>query len=177
MPRIPFRPAFAAASLLTFLAGVAALAIVAQSGRPAEAYTRYTIEVDLEGFNPRLCRINRGDQVNFLNVADVPIRVYQPGFGGLPSTFDFVLAPGETSQAQSYTAGDTDEFFSGEGHFVTVMTPPTSNTWQTSCAKEAPTPTPTATATASPTPTPAPPRPAHCTWVGCAIGLALSSDG
>ncbi len=174
------RPLLAAAALLMVLAGALSVTLVGGSVTPAAAYDRYVIEVNTEGFNPRECRINRGDEIQFRNVASVPIRVYKPGHGGFPDDPDWTLQPGELSGTISYTAGTTDRYYSDAGHYVTVMTPRTSNTWAVACAKEAPTPTPTPTPTATPIapPTPTPlPKPARCWGNGCAVGINLAADG
>jgi plastocyanin len=172
-----FRPLIAAIALAIALAGGLSVAFFGAATESASAYDRYTIEVSREGFNPTTCRINRGDEIQFLNVDTVPLRVYKPGHGGLPADPDFVLQPGERSTVFSYTAGTTDRYYTDNGQSVEVLTPPRSNTWQTSCAKEAPTPTPTAT----PTPTlpggGAPPKPARCWGNGCAVMPNLASDG
>ncbi|WP_322796885.1 hypothetical protein [Tepidiforma sp.] len=171
-----YRPLLAAAALAMALAGALSMAFFGAASTPASAYDRYTIEVSRDGFNPRTCRINRGDEIQFLNVDTVPIRVYKPGHGGFPPDPDFVLKPGERSTAFSYTAGTTDEYYTDEGHMVEVLTPPRSNTWQTSCAKEAPTPTPTPTATATPPGGGPPPKPARCWGNGCALTPNLARD-
>lgn len=174
------RPPLAAAALIFALAGWLSVAFFGGRAAPASAYDRYVIEVNTEGFNPRECRINRGDEIQFRNVASVPIRVYKPGHGGFPADPDWTLQPGELSTVISYTAGTTDRYYTDAGHFVTVMTPGRSNTWAVSCAKEAPTPTPTPTPTATPIgqPSPAPlPKPARCWGNGCAVGINLAADG
>ena len=176
MRRASYRPLFAACALLMALAGAVTLAVFSGGETAVRAVTRHTIEVNDEGFNPRHCNIVRNDEVVFKNVGDTPMRVYKPGFGGLPDDPDWLLAPGETSSPLSFTAGGSYEYFSGAGDSVTVFTP-NSGTGVSACAKEAPTPTPTPTGTATPTSTPPPPRPAKCTWNGCAINVGLASDG
>lgn len=158
------------------LAGALVLAVFSGGETPAGAITRWTVEVNEEGFNPRQCNIVRNDEVQFKNVGNKPIRVYMPGHGGLPDDPDWTLAPGEVSGALNFTAGGSFVFHSGEGDTVTVFTPNSGN-GTPGCFKEAPTPTPTPTGTATPTATPPPPRPAKCTWNGCAITIGLASDG
>ncbi len=173
-----FRPLFAAAALAMALAGALSVALFAGHQTPASAYNTYTIEVNEEGFNPRTCNINRGDAVVFKNAGNVDIRIYTPGFGGLPPRFDETLKPGETSLSpERFDAGGNYLYHSEFGDFVTITIPQWSNYGQVSCSKEAPTPTPTPTATPGPPPTPAPERPSRCTWVGCAVSLGLASDG
>lgn len=173
-----FRPLFAAAALAMALAGALSVALFAGHQPPVSAYNTYTIEVNEEGFNPRTCNINRDDAVLFKNAGKVAIRVYIPGFGGLPPIFDETIEPGKTSASPlSFTAGGSYVYYSQFGDFVTISTPKTSNYGQVSCSKEAPTPTPTPTATPGPPPTPTPERPSRCTWVGCAVSLGLASDG
>lgn len=173
-----FRPLFAAAALAMALLGALSVALFGGSQTPASAYNRYTVEVNEEGFNPRQCNINRGDSVVFKNAGNVAIRVYVPGFGGLPPSFDQSIEPGETSAPpQSFDGPITAAYYSEFGDFVTISTPKTSNSGQVSCSKEAPTPTPTPTATPGPPPTPTPVRPSNCTWVGCAVSLGIASDG
>jgi hypothetical protein len=173
------RPLIAALALAGTLAGGLGVAFFGGRAEPASAYDRYVIEVNAEGFNPRTCRINRGDEIQFKNVGNEPVRVYKPQIGGLPPDPDITLEPGALSYPISYTAGTTDRYFTDDGHFVEVLTPPRSNTWQVSCAKEAPTPTPTPTPTATPPAPPTPPKPANCLeWArACAVGLNLAFDG
>ncbi len=172
-----YRPLFAAAALLMALAGALSLAMFSGSETPVHAETEWTIEVNEQGFNPRQCNIVRGDDVRFKNTGKVPIRVYKPGFGGLPPEFDETLEPGKSSiGALSFDAGGSFVFKSDLGHQVTVFTPNTS-TGTPGCYKEAPTPTPTPTGTATPTATPRPPKPANCWGSGCAISVAIASDG
>lgn len=167
------RPLVMALGLVGALAGGLSVAFFGGRTEPASAYDRYVIEVTSEGFNPRTCRINRGDEIQFRNVGNVAVRVFKPQIGGLPPDPDITLEPGESSYPISYTAGTTDRYFTVDGHVVEVLTPPRSNTWQVSCAKEAPTPTPTATPQAPATP----PLPAKCWGRGCAVGLNLAFDG
>ena len=182
MRAIPLRPLFAAAALLMALTGAITLAVFSGSEAPAGAATRWTVEVNSMGFNPRQCNIVRNDEVVFKNVGSSPIRVFKPGHGGLPPQFDETLAPNQVSSPLAYTSGATDEFFDDAGHSVTINSPFT-NTGTPGCFKEAPTPTatPTFTATpirtATPTATPPPPRPKNCTWNGCAVSVGLASDG
>ena len=169
-------------ALFMALTGAITLAVFSGSGPSAGAATRWTIEVNEMGFNPRQCNIVRNDDVVFKNTAASAIRVYIEGFGGLPATFDETLAPNEVSSPRGYNAGITEVFFSDRGHSVTVYTPSTS-TGTPGCFKEAPTPTATPTFTATPIPTatptatPTPQRPANCTWNGCAVSAGLASDG
>lgn len=176
MPRVQYRPFFAAAALFMALTGGITLAVFSGGETTARASTRHTIEVDEEGFNPRQCNIVRDDEVVFKNVGDTPMRVFMPGKFGFPDDPDWTLAPGEVSGALSFTAGGNYVYHSGAGDTVTVFTP-NGSTGSRSCNKEAPTPTPTPTFTATPTATPAPPRPAKCSWNGCAISLGLAYDG
>lgn len=171
-----YRPLMAALALAAALAGGLSLAFFGARTESASAYDRYLIEVNEQGFNPRTCRINRGDEIQFKNVGTTTIRVYKPQIGGLPPDPDWTLDPGQLSTVISYTAGTTDRYFSDAGHFVEVLTPPRSNTWQVACAKEAPTPTPTPTPTATPIAPPTPARPPACKWVGCAVGPNLAAD-
>lgn len=171
-----YRPLMAALALAAALAGGLSLAFFGARTESASAYDRYLIEVNGQGFNPRTCRINRGDEIQFKNVGTTTIRVYKPQIGGLPPDPDWTLDPGQLSTVISYTAGTTDRYFSDAGHFVEVLTPPRSNTWQVACAKEAPTPTPTPTPTATPIAPPTPARPPACKWVGCAVGPNLAAD-
>jgi hypothetical protein len=172
-----YRPLLAAMALALALAGALGVAFLGGSSRPVSASDLFIIEVSTQGFNPRTCRINRDDRIQFRNVANVPIRVFKPGHGGFPPDPDELLQPGAVSSPRIYTAGITEEFFTEAGHSVKVMTPLLAQTWQVSCSKEAPTPTPTATPTATPTPTPTPPRPARCSWNGCAVSPNLAHDG
>jgi plastocyanin len=173
-----FRPLFAAAALAMALLGALSVALFGGSQTPASAYDTYTVEVNEEGFNPRTCQINRGDSVVFKNAGNAAIRVYIPGFGGLPPSFDQTLEPGETSASPlRFDAGGNYLYYSEFGDFVTISTPKTANAGQVNCSKEAPTPTPTPTATPGPPPTPTPVRPSNCTWVGCAVSLGVASDG
>lgn len=173
-----YRPLMAALALAAALAGGLSLAFFGARTESASAYDRYLIEVNEQGFNPRTCRINRGDEIQFKNVGTTTIRVYLPGHGGLPPApgMDFTLAPGQSSSPVSYTAGATHEWVSDAGATMTVLTPNGSNTWQVACAKEAPTPTPTPTPTATPIAPPTPARPPACKWVGCAVGPNLAAD-
>ncbi|WP_322819723.1 hypothetical protein [Tepidiforma sp.] len=171
------RPLVVALALAGALAGGLSVAFFGGRAEPASAYDRYLIEVTSEGFNPRTCRINRGDEIQFKNVGTVAVRVYKPQIGGLPPDPDITLEPGESSYPISYTAGTTDRYFTDDGHMVEVLTPPRSNTWQVSCAKEAPTPTPTPTPTATPQAPAPPPLPAKCWGRGCAVGPNLAFDG
>ena len=176
---LSLRPLLAALALSMALIGALTLAIFSGGETPAGAITRWTIEVNREGFNPRQCNIVRNDEVVFKNMDSVPIRVYKPGHGGLPPQFDETLAPGQVSSALAYTSGANDEFYTDEGDHVTVHTPFTS-TGTPGCYKEAPTPTPTNTPTITPTASPSPtprPRPANCTWNGCAISVGVAADG
>ncbi len=170
-----YRPLMAALALAATLAGGVSLAFFGARTDSVSAYDRYLIEVNEQGFNPRTCRINRGDEIQFKNVGNSPIRVYKPQIGGLPPDPDWTLEPGQLSTVISYTAGTTDRYLTDGGHVVEVLTPPRSNTWQVSCAREAPTPTPTPTAT--PTGVPAPPKPARCWGNGCAVAPNLAVDG
>jgi hypothetical protein len=176
--RIPsYRPLFAAIALFMALGGALTLATFSGSDTVVHAEQLWTIEVNEQGFNPRQCNVVRGDDVVFKNVGHVAIRVYKPGFGGLPPEFDETLQPGATSGSpQSFDAGGSFVYKSDQGFSVTIFTPNDSN-GTPGCFKEAPTPTPTPTRTATPTATPPPPRPANCTWNGCAIGVALAADG
>ncbi len=176
MRLVSYRPLFAAAALVMALIGAISLAFFSGGDTPARAVTRWTIEVNTQGFNPRFCNIVRNDEVQFKNVSNVDIRVFKPGHGGLPDDPDWTLKPGEVSSALSFTAGGSYMFYSGLGHEVTVFTPNTG-TGTPGCSKEAPTPTPTPTGTATPTATPKPPKPAKCTWNGCAVAIGLASDG
>jgi hypothetical protein len=176
MSAVSYRPLLAAVALMMALFGAITLAVFGGGETPAGAVTRWTVEVDTEGFNPRQCNIVRNDEVQFKNVSNVSIRVYKPGFGGLPDDPDWLLKPGEVSGALNFTAGGSFVYYSGLGDSVTVFTPNNSN-GTPGCSKEAPTPTPTPTFTATPTATPPPPRPAKCSWNGCAVTLGLASDG
>ena len=173
-----FRPLLAAAALMMALIGAMTLAVFSGGDTPAGAVTRWTIEVNEQGFNPRFCSIVRNDEVVFKNAGKVPIRVYHPVIGGLPPDFDETLAPGATSESPlSFTAGGNFVVKSDLGAEVTIYNPNTGP-GSPGCSKEAPTPTPTPTGTATPTATPKPPKPANC-WGsgGCAIGIALAADG
>jgi hypothetical protein len=175
MHRGTYRPLIAAVALATALAGAISLAIFS-SGHPASAVTRWTVEVNEKGFNPRHCNIVRNDEVQFKNTGSVPIRQNKPGFGGLPDNPDWTLQPGEVTEAIKYTSGSTDVYLSQFGDEVTVSTPNTSN-GTPGCFKEAPSPTPTPTGSETPTATPKPPKPANC-WGsgGCAISIAVAAD-
>lgn len=173
---VSYRPLFAALALIMALFGAVSLAVFGSGDTPAGAVTRWTVEVDTHGFNPRHCNIVRNDEVQFKNVSDVAIRVYKPGFGGYPDDPDWTLQPGETSGSLKFTAGGSYDYFSEFGDSVNVFTPNTGN-GTPGCSKEAPTPTPTPTFTATPTATPPPPRPSNCTWIGCAVTVGLAADG
>jgi len=189
-----YRPLFAASALLMALLGGITLAVFGGAEQPVSATTRYTVEVNEKGFNPRQCNIDRGDEVVFLNAGNGPIQVHSVPFGGQHPIFDQTLGVGETSSPLRYDAGSDFLYFAPKtpgvtewpsgwtftpayGNTMTVSTPKTTNSGGGSCAKEAPTPTPTPTATITPVPTPTPPRPAKCTWNGCAVSLGLASDG
>ncbi len=173
-----FRPLFAAAALVMALLGALSVALFGGSQTPASAYSTYTVEVNEEGFNPRTCNINRGDSVVFKNAGNVAIRVYVPGFGGLPPAFDQTLKPGETSASpERFDAGGNYLYYSEFGDFVTVTIPQWSNAGQVSCSKEAPTPTPTPTATPGQPQTHTPVRPTNSTLDCSAVSLGLASDG
>lgn len=175
--RIPsYRPLLAAIALFMALGGALTLATLSHAPTNVSATTRWVVEVNEQGFNPRQCNIVRNDEVVFKNVGHVAIRVYKPGFGGLPDDPDWTLAPGEESPALSFTSGINDVYKSGLGHSMTVFSPFVGN-GTPGCFKEAPTPTPTPARTATPTATPPPPRPANCTWNGCAVAVALAADG
>ncbi|MEO8538408.1 MAG: hypothetical protein ABI577_01615 [bacterium] len=178
MRLVPIRPVLAAAALSMALFGAITLAVFSGGDTPASAVTRWTVEVNEKGFNPRFCNIVRNDEVVFKNAGKVSIRVYKPGFGGLPPEFDETLAPGETSLSpQSFTAGGSYVYFSEFGDSVTIFTPNTG-TGTSGCQKEAPTPTPTPTFTATPTATPKPPKPPNCWGIGgCAISISVAADG
>ena len=182
MRTVSLRPLLAAMALFMAVTGAITLAVFSGGEPPAGAATRWTIEVNATGFNPRQCNIVRNDEVVFKNTGSTAIRVYKPGHGGLPSQFDETLAPNETSSPLAYTSGASDEFFNDFGDSVTVHTPFTG-TGTPGCFKEAPTPTPTPTftatpiRTATPTATPTPQRPANCTWNGCAVSVGVASDG
>lgn len=179
---LPLRPVLAALALAMALTGAVTLAVFSGGETPAGAVTRWTIEVNAQGFNPRQCNIVRNDEVQFKNVASVPLRIFKPPYFGLPSDFDETLPPGGLSSVRVYTSGATEEFFTDAGYTVTVHSPFTS-TGTPGCFKEAPTPTPTPTftatppATATPTATPRPVRPANCTWNGCAVTIGVAADG
>ena len=175
---VHFRPVLAAAALMMALTGAITLAVFSGGNTAVQADTLWTVEVNQQGFNPRHCNIVRGDDVVFKNTANVPIRVYKPGFGGLPPEFDETIPSGGTSLSpQSFDAGGSYLYFSEFGDSVTIFTPNTG-TGTPGCSKEAPTPTPTPTGTATPTATSKPPKPANCWGIGgCAIGIALAADG
>lgn len=174
---VNFRPLFAAAALMMALVGAVSVAMFSGAETPASAVTRWTVEVDEQGFNPRHCNIVRNDEVIFKNVSTVPIRVYKPGFGGLPPEFDEVIDAGKFALSpQSFTAGGSYIYKSEFGDEVEIFTPNTG-TGTPGCYKEAPTPTPTPTRTATPTATPRPARPANCWGSGCAISVAIAADG
>ncbi len=186
-----FRPLFAAAALLMALMGAISVAFFGAGATPTGANNQYLIEVNEQGFNPRQCNLNRGDSVTFKNAGKVEIHILSGyrnaqgeivagGFGGLPPRFDVTLAPGETYVgSESFTAGSDYFYVSEFGDHVTVSTPKTQNTGPVSCSKEAPTPTPTPTGTPTPiaTATPIIIMPANCTWNGCAVSIAIASDG
>ena len=173
-----YRPLIAAVALLmALIGGITLAAFSGTDTQPARAAYEWTVEVNEEGFNPRHCNIVRGDTVFFKNTGDIAIRVYKPGFGGLPDNPDWTLQPGETTAGgQNFTAGGEYVFKSSLGDEVTVFTPNTS-TGTPGCQKEAPTPTPTPTFTATPVATPKPPGPKNCTWIGCAVSVGVASDG
>ena len=180
---VTLRPLLAAIALFMALTGAITLAVFSGDGPSAGAATRWTVEVNATGFNPRQCNIVRNDDVVFKNTGATPIRVFNEGFGGLPATFDETIPAGGTSLSpQSFTAGGSYVYYSQYGDHVTIFTPNTG-TGTPGCFKEAPTPTPTPTftatpiRTATPTATPPPPRPANCTWNGCAVSVGLASDG
>ena len=178
MRLIRLRPLLAAVALTSALSGAITLAVFSGGETPASAVTRWTIEVNEQGFNPRFCSIVRNDEVVFKNSGKIPIRVYHPVIGGLPPDFDETLAPGATSESPlSFTAGGNFGVKSDLGAEVTIFNPNTGP-GQSACQKEAPTPTPTPTGTATPTATPKPPKPANCWGIGgCAISVALAADG
>ena len=86
MRLLTLRPLLAALALSMALTGAVTLAVFSGGEVPAGAATRWTIEVNRQGFNPRQCNIVRNDEVVFKNVDSVAIRVYKPGHGGLPMT-------------------------------------------------------------------------------------------
>lgn len=174
---VRLRPLLAAVSLMMALSGAITLAVFSGGETPASAVTRWTIEVNDKGFNPRFCSIVRNDEVQFKNTATVPVRVFHPEIGGIPALFDETLAPGEVSSVLGFNFGGNYVVESGFGHSVTIFNPNTGP-GTPGCSKEAPTPTPTPTGTATPTATPKPPKPANC-WGsgGCAISVGLAADG
>lgn len=177
MRLVRLRPLFAAVALISALSGAVTLAVFSGGETPASAVTRWTIEVNEEGFNPRFCSIIRNDEVVFKNVAAIPIRIYHPEVGGSPPLFDQTVPPGELSTVQNFTFGGNYVVESEFGDSVTIFNPNTGP-GTPGCSKEAPTPTPTPTGTATPTATPKPPKPANCWGIGgCAIGIALAADG
>lgn len=191
MAKHSYRPLLAAAALVMALVGAVSVAFFGDGGTRAVANNLYLIEVNEEGFNPRQCNLNRGDSVTFKNTSDDEMRITSGfrnasgaiipgGFGGMPPLLDITLDPGETYiGSESFTAGSDYFYVSEYGDHVTVSTPKTQNTGQVSCSKEAPTPTPTPTGTPTPiaTATPVIIMPANCTWNGCAVGIAIASDG
>ncbi len=171
------RPLIAAVALVTALCGAVTLAVFSGGETPAAAVTRWTVEVNEGGFNPRFCSIVRNDEVQFKNVGKVPIRIFHPEVGGSPPLFDETLEPGAISGAQSFTFGGNYVVQSEFGDEVTIYNPNTGP-GTPGCSKEAPTPTPTPTGTATPTATPKPPKPANCWGIGgCAISVGLAADG
>ncbi|MBK6563162.1 MAG: hypothetical protein IPI33_16975 [Dehalococcoidia bacterium] len=176
MRLVSYRPLFAASALMMALFGAITLAVFSGGETPARAVTRWTVEVNTEGFNPRQCNIVRNDEVEFKNTSNQPIRVFHPEIGGAPAVFDETLAAGATSSALGFNFGGTYVVESGLGHSVTIFNPNTGP-GTPGCSKEAPTPSPTPTGTATPTATPKPPMPAKCTWNGCAVAVGLASDG
>lgn len=189
-----YRPLFAVAALAMVLLGAGSVYLGQSRDVGAQAPLPYpfVIEVSDIGFNPRQCTINRNagsNEVVFRNVSNKPIRVVKsPPYFGLDPTFDQTLAPGETSNAQSFTLGGNNSYEKADNpaHFVTISTPQYSNGGPIACSKETPTPTPTntptrtptraATPTVIPTPTPYPPPPA-CWARGCAVAVGVASDG
>lgn len=149
----------------------------------AGAASRYTIEVNEQGFNPELCQVNRlGDEVVWKNTGAQPHQVIVPDVGvDSPPRFDTgEILPGETSQVYSFT-GQADlqyhdaKFPTHKGRILVPMSPSAS----ASCTKQAPTPTPTPTRTATPVPTPTPwvIQSAKCRpGLGCAVTQQLARD-
>lgn len=178
MRLVSIRPLLAASALTMALVGALTLAMFSGGETTARAVTRWTVEVNEKGFNPRQCNIVRNDEVVFKNTGTKEIRVYKPGFGGLPPEFDETIPAGGTSLSpQSFTAGGSYVYFSEFGDSVTIFTP-NVGTGTPGCFKEAPTPTPSPTGTATPTATPKPPKPANCWGVGgCAISIGIAADG
>ncbi|MBA4182072.1 MAG: hypothetical protein C0506_15905 [Anaerolinea sp.] len=175
-----YRPLMAVVAVSMALAG--GLSLLFSNSAHVVASGSYTIEVNEEGFNPKLCLISRGDVVQWKNVGKKVHRVIKPDAGvGSPPLFDSEdIAPGQISQSFIMTYGGNFNYLDQYNPSLTgtVNTPQRSNTQAENCSPLAPTPTPTPTRTPGPTPTPSPQvaaLPMYCR--AASLGAAIGNEG
>jgi hypothetical protein len=126
--------------MLRHFAVVAAVALVAglASWLPSRAFEAETIEVSALGFNPPVCKMNRGF-VRFKNVGPSTIKVGRPGLqAGDPPSEVREMAPGEYSIAFSIPNGGSTVFLDVDrpDHRVTVVTPVFVEHWDPVCTPD-----------------------------------------
>ncbi|MEO9255840.1 MAG: hypothetical protein ABI305_09880 [Tepidiformaceae bacterium] len=130
--------ALLAVGLITAFAWGSSVAVTRAEPPPST----FVIELSASGFNPRTCKISRGDLVFFRNVDSKPHHVIwaDPGPGGeLHDTGQ--LAPGATSTfaladfnyPSNWVFQDADNL----AHKVVVFTPTLSNSWTPDCTPSA----------------------------------------
>lgn len=186
-----YRPLLAAAAVGMALAG--GLSLLFSYSAHVEASASYTIEVNEQGFNPKLCKISRDDTVRWKNIGTQVHRVIQPdaGVGSAPLFDTGDILPGETSITMIQTYGGNFNYVDQYNPALTgtVNTPQNSNFQAPNCSPLPPTPTPTPTRTPGPTATPTPtvpPLPKFCLAnalgaaagnEGCAVSPGLARDG
>ena len=169
------------------------LSLLFSHSEHAGAASSYVIEVNEEGFNPKLCKISRDDVVRWKNVGTQVHRVIWPNAGvGSEPQFDSGDIPvgGLSQNSLMVTNGGNANYLDQYNPSLTgtVNTPQQSNSQAESCSPLPPTPTPTPTRTPGPTPTPtpaAPPIPVYCRAAslgavsgneGCAVTAGLARD-
>jgi hypothetical protein len=186
-----YRLVLAAAAVVMALAGGLSL-LFSHSAHVGAVSTQYTIEVNEQGFNPKLCQLSRFDTYRWKNIGAIPIRVIRPDAGvGSPPLFDSgYLAPGEVSSPVTKDSGGGLTYFNADHMNITmtVTSPSNSEAGPSNCSPLPPTPTPTPTRTPGPRPTPTPtvpPLPANCRATalgatagneGCAVAPAVAKD-
>ena len=172
------------------------LSLLFSHSEHAVASGTYTIEVNEDGFNPKLCKISRGDVVQWKNVGKKTHRIIKPDAGvGSPPLFDSDdVAPGQISQSFIMTYGGNFNYLDQYDPTLTgtVNTPQYSNSQAENCSPLPPTPIPTPTKTPGPTGTPTPiptptppPLPLYCRAAslgaisgneGCAVTVGIARD-
>ena len=186
-----YRAALALAALAAIaFAGVTVMLVRGEGTAHVAAASRFTIEVNEQGFNPRVCIVSRtaGDSIVFKNVGTQVHRIVLNDIGaGNPVLFDEELIPGATSTARSYTSHSVEDFYdlNFPTHTMHLEAGFANGDRAANCAKEAPTPTPTPTRTATPIPTPTPviptptaiQKPPRCIGLeGCGVAPQVSRD-